>query len=74
MDQPVVPAWSETLTDSLNGLVVAALFLASTTEFGLLYQEGNPQFRSFSLACHAVPADSRPSALRSACTASPSRS
>jgi hypothetical protein len=68
MDQPVVPAWIEISNDTLNGLVVAALFLASTTELGLLYQGGKPQFRSFSLAYHAVPADSRPSALHSAST------
>jgi hypothetical protein len=70
MDQPIVPAWIESLNDSLNGLLVAALFLASTTEFGLLYQGVNPQFRIFSLACHAAPVGSRLSALRSACTAS----
>jgi hypothetical protein len=54
----VVPAWIESLNDALNGFVVAALFLAATTEMGLLYQGSNParpQFRSFSLACHAAP-------------------
>lgn len=72
MDQPVVPAWIATLNDSLNGLVVAALFLASTTEFGFLYQRGNPQFRSFSLASnYAALVDSR---LPSACMASVARS
>ncbi len=53
MDRPVAPAWIECLNDTLNGLVVAALFMAFTTEMGLLYQRGNParpQFRSFSLA------------------------
>jgi hypothetical protein len=54
MDRPVAPAWIECVNDTLNGLVVVALFMASTTEMGLLYQRGNParpQFRSFSLAC-----------------------
>jgi hypothetical protein len=67
MGQPVVPALIESLNDSLNGLLVATIFLASTTEFGLLYQD--PQFRSFSLAgnCAAL-VDRRP------CTASADRS
>jgi hypothetical protein len=57
MDQPIdgrhvsVPAWIECLDDTLNGLVVAALVMASMTQMGLLYQGGKSQFRSFSLAC-----------------------
>ena len=48
-----VTAWIECLDDILNGLVVTALILASTTQMGSLYQGGKPtgpQFRSFSLA------------------------
>ena len=56
MDQPVdtrhlsMPAWIECLNDTLNGLLVAALVIASITQMGLLYQGGKTQFRSFSLA------------------------
>ena len=78
MDQPIdgrhvsVPAWIECLDDTLNGLVVAALVLASMTQMGLLYQGGKLQSRSFSLAAyHAAPASSIPSALRSAYSALP---
>ena len=63
MDQPVdarnlsVPAWIECLNDTLNGLLVAALVIASVTQMGSLYQGGKPQFRSFSLAAYrAAPA------------------
>ena len=67
MDQPVdarhlsVPAWIECLNDTLNGLLVAALVIASITQMGLLYKGGNSQFRSFSLAaCCAAPANNAP--------------
>jgi hypothetical protein len=67
MGQPVdgrhvsVPAWIECLNETLNGLVVAALIIASITQMGLLYKGGKPQFRSFSLAaCCAAPANNTP--------------
>ena len=47
---PGVSGWIECLNETLNGLVVAAFVLASTTHVGLLYQGGKPAFRSFSLA------------------------
>ena len=66
MDQPIdgrhvrVPAWIECLDDVLNGLVVAALVMASMTQMGLLHQGGKPHFRSFSLGEYhsALPANS----------------
>ena len=67
MGQPVdgrhvsVPAWIECLNETLNGLVVAALVIASITQMGLLYKGGKFQFGSFSLAaCCAAPANNTP--------------